>query len=277
MRGGARNDGALRPIVNLELHVAHGCNLACESCSHYSNQGHKGLLGLDEARQWLSPWGARLDPQIFSLLGGEPAINPQLTEFVALSREYFPRAHLRIVTNGFFLHRHPDLPRALREHGNATLRLSVHHDGPEYREKLEPVYELLGEWQREHGTQLVVYPSVGQWTRRYKGFGSAMEPYDDRQPRSSWVNCTAKVCPQIFEGRIWKCAALAYLGMQHEKYGLSEAWQPYLGYAPLEPGCTDAELAAFFDREEESYCGMCPAKPERFALPSPIPRVTRTA
>jgi hypothetical protein len=139
------------------------------------------------------------------------------------------------------------------------------------------VYELLGEWQREHGMHLVIYPSAGQWTRRYKGFGSAMEPYDDRQPRSSWEHCTAKVCPQVFEGRIWKCAPLAYLGMQHEKYGLSEAWKPYLGYAPLEPGCTDAELHAFFDREEESHCGMCPAKPERFALPSPIPRVIRAA
>jgi hypothetical protein len=33
------------PIGNLELHVAHGCNLSCESCSHYTSQGHRSKVG----------------------------------------------------------------------------------------------------------------------------------------------------------------------------------------------------------------------------------------
>ncbi len=96
-----------------------------------------------------------------------------------------------------------------------------------------------------------------------------MQPFADGKPRQSWSHCPAKTCPQIFEGRIWKCAPLAYLRMQDAKYRLSSSWAPYLQYSPLDPACTDVELVEFFRREDEPVCGMCPAAPEPLALPVP--------
>lgn len=97
-----------------------------------------------------------------------------------------------------------------------------------------------------------------------------MEPFEDAQPRRAWQNCMANDCPQLFEGRIWKCAPLAYLGLQDAKYHLAEKWKPYLQYPPLGPDCSDEELDQFFAREDESYCGMCAANPKRFTLPIPL-------
>src|SRR6266850_6082907 len=77
----------MRAIGNLEIHVVHSCNLTCESCSHYSNQGLKGIVSLEEADRWMSLWNRRLLPQTFSFLGGEPTIHPHLPEFVALVRK----------------------------------------------------------------------------------------------------------------------------------------------------------------------------------------------
>ena len=104
-----------------------------------------------------------------------------------------------------------------------------------------------------------------------------MVPFEDGQPRRSWENCNARYCRQLFEGRIWKCSPLAYLKLPHATHGLSEKWQPYLHYQPLEPDCTEVELHAFFDRQEERYCGMCPANPERFCPPSPLPALAAAA
>jgi radical SAM family protein len=267
----------LKAIHNLEIHAAHACNLACESCSHYSNHGHKGIVSLEDADRWMGAWSQRIAPAVFSVLGGEPTIHPDLTAFVALARRHWPDAVLRIVTNGFFLHRHPALPLLLRDDPKAVLYLSIHHDSPEYREKLDPVMDLLGDWVRTHGIQVRSYPSNTYWTRRYRGFGAAMQPFEDGQPRASWEACSAKYCPQLFAERIWKCAALAYLRMQDAKFGLSEKWAPYLEYQPLAPDCTRAELDAFFAREEESHCGMCAAKPARFALPIPLYRSSQVA
>lgn len=265
----------MRKLKNLELHVTHACNLTCESCSHYSNQGHKGLLTLEDAERWMEPWSRRLRPKTFSLLGGEPTIHPQLTDFIPLTRRLWPHSEIRLVTNGFFLHRHPQLPAALKAAGKARLYLSIHHNSPEYLEKLQPVFDLIKQWKREHRIKVTYYKSWKYWTRRYHGEGKDMMPYEDGNPRSSWKHCPAKYCPQIHEGKIYKCAALAFLPMQQSKYGLSEKWSQYLQYEPLSPESDKAELESFFNRKEESHCGMCPAKPERFKLVMPLAVVNR--
>ena len=260
----------MRDIPNLEFHVVHSCNFTCESCAHYSNHGHRGVVSLVEADRWMNFWNRRISPQTFSLLGGEPTIHPQLSEFFSLARKHWPKAMLRLVTNGFFLDRHPSLPLVLKDDPNSCLYLTIHHTALEYQEKLQPILKLLTGWVQKYGIHVDYYESHRCWTRRYKGFGSEMEPFEDGQRRQSWNCCAAKYCPQLFEGKIWKCGALAYLKLQDAKYHLSEKWKPYLQYRPLEPSCSDEELHEFFIREEESYCGMCPASPQWFEPPFPL-------
>jgi hypothetical protein len=258
-------------IDALEIHVVHSCNLTCESCSHYSNQGHDGIVSLAEAEEWMRAWHHRVRPRTFSLLGGEPTIHPQLTDFVSLARSHWPEAKLQLVTNGFLLHRHPDLPRVLANDANACIALSIHHTAPEYRARLMPVMALLVDWTRQ-GVRVECRPSHTSWTRRYKSFGATMQPFTDERPRQSWENCAAKFCMQLFQGKLWKCPPIAYLRLQDAKYGLNTAWQPYLQYEPLSANCSDFELTEFLAREDESVCRMCPAQPEHFAMPSPLGR-----
>ena len=120
----------MRDIPVLEIQVANACNLTCESCSHFSNNGHRGLLGLDEAEAWMKPWTRRIRPQTFRLLGGEPTINPCLTELVLLARDMWPESRIGLTTNGFFLHKHPRLPAALEE-ADVMVTLTVHDPAPQ--------------------------------------------------------------------------------------------------------------------------------------------------
>src|ERR1700680_2164234 len=185
-----------RPGPLLELHVTHACNLTCESCSHYSNHGHRGFLELAQAESWMRGWSERITAREFNLLGGEPTMHPRLSEFVVLVRKHWPAAHIHIITNGFFLHRHPDLPATLAADGNAALALSVHHHETAYLERLRPILDLLASWQRDHGTIVETMQSHQGWTRRYLGFGAAMLPFEDGRPRQSWEVCPARYCKQ---------------------------------------------------------------------------------
>jgi len=267
----ARLFGMARPVFQtLEMHVAHGCNLTCESCSHYSNHAHAGIVSVEEADRWMRPWSRRVAVGEFTLLGGEPTIHPELPRFVGLVRRHWPQAHIKIISNGFFLHRHPTLPAVLAADGNAHLVVSIHHDSAEYRERLEPIFALLAEWRRDHRVRVEMRPSQKMWTRRYQGFGDGMLPFEDGDHRASWQACPARYCKQLHDGRIWKCAPLAYLPMQKTKYRLSEKWDPYLAYRPLEPGCSRAELKTFSALEDEAACGMCSSEPRRFELPVPL-------
>ena len=262
-----------RPVFRkLELHVAHGCNLACESCSHYSNHGHAGTVSLEEADRWMALWSGRVAVNRFSLLGGEPTIHPHLPGFVGLVRRHWPKTQIEIVSNGFFLHRHPSLPAVLAADPYARLIISVHHDSDEYQGRLKPVFALLKAWRRDHGLVANIRPAAKNWTRRYEGFGDAMLPFEDGDARKSWEICPARYCKQLLDGQIWKCAPLAYLPMQKARYRLSEKWDPYLTYEPLEPNCSDAELKAFAALEDEAACAMCPARQRPFELPVPLRR-----
>ena len=139
----------------------------------------------------------------------------------------------------------------------------------DYLDSIKPHVDRLEEWVKTYGIKVLIYLSYTNWTRRYEGFGPKMEPFQDDDIRKSWERCPAKLCRQLFERKIWKCSPLAYLQLQARRYDLAQAWDPYVAYRPLSPDCSDAELAEFFRREEEPYCAMCPAEPEKIPLQDP--------
>ena len=55
------------------------------------------------------------------------------------------KSQFQLITNGFFFHRHPDLP-AILEDIKCNLEVSIHHSGQGYTEKFKPVQELLDNW-----------------------------------------------------------------------------------------------------------------------------------
>ena len=58
----------------LQLHVSHSCNLTCEGCTHYMNQGHTGNVSLETAIEWMDNWKDKIIPKRFTLMGGEPCM-----------------------------------------------------------------------------------------------------------------------------------------------------------------------------------------------------------
>ncbi len=256
--------------ANLEIHVSHTCNLACDNCSHFSNYGHSGNITPDIVEQWSAPWLDRLQPEYLSLLGGEPTINPQLIEIIYTTRACWASSKIQLVTNGWFLHRFPDLPAALEKY-DIRLEVSIHHDGERYNTKVAEIHKLLNAWQQSHKFYLNVRNSTNHWRRVYKLSGKDMKPLMDNDQKAAWAICPGRTCKQLFEGKLWKCPPVAYIRMMHTKYGIdTEAWKSWLEYKPLDPGCTDQELIEWVNRQDEVVCNLCPSTFQRLRLKSPI-------
>lgn len=259
-------------IRNLEIHLSHACNLTCESCVHFSNQGHKGMLSLEDAETWYGWWSHRLEVKQFCLMGGEPTLNRDLCDHIRLAARFWrsrSQNGLLIVSNGFYLDRHPDLFETLKRTG-CRLDISIHHQDAEYRRRLQPGLSTAMAWKAK-GLRVNIRKSFRTWYRNYLGFGANMKPFRDGKPRRSWEICHSRDCRQLHDGKLWKCPPVAYLPMQKERYpGLSADWDSYLAYEPLDHTANNEQLLEFLNRKAESCCSMCPAHRRNFAPESPL-------
>ncbi len=257
-------------IPHIEWHLAHSCNFTCESCAHFSNHGHSGIVSKETLIEWYSNWNQRLLPREIDLLGGEPLLNKEVLDILLTTKQMWPDSQIRLITNGILLSKFPNLPRILKE-TNTVLVISMHSDHADYLHKMSKVFNLIDTWKREFNIDVKTVDSYNNWSKLYKGYGNNIEPYTDNDPEQSWNNCiTGQDCFQLYEGNIYKCSPLAYLKLQKQKYKLSSKWDLYLNYEPLRPTASDNEVEEFFNKKAEQYCGMCPSRPTSFLKNNPL-------
>jgi len=203
-------------LGNLEIHAWHGCNLSCESCSHYSPLGVKGGPTAAQCAQWIDAWSDRLRPAMFSILGGEPTLNRDLAKIVEHALAAFPSSRIRISTNGFLLNRHVELPEVMmRAADRVILEVSAHHGGAEFEKKFAKVRSLADSWRREYGVLIEIKDSYNNWTRRYH-VRSGEIVFSNGTPKTAWNACIGKHCKQIFLGKIWKCPPITYFNLMQQ-------------------------------------------------------------
>lgn len=258
-------------IESLEYHVTHSCNLTCQQCSHYSNFRLGGMLTVAQARQEYALWAHRLQPRSFALLGGEPSLNPELVDHVRLAREVWPRSRLLLVSNGFYLERHPELPQALVD-ADCTFDISKHGDDPAYNAQFAAGWEIVNQWQAAYPKLRVHLRQSHQgWMRQYRVIDGVPMPFRS-DPAAAFRVCMQKSCTQLYQGKLWKCPALAYFGLFAKKLKLEnvQEWQLFKDYAPCPPDCSDDDVRAFFAHNEIPQCRLCPCAREAFQHPSPV-------
>ena len=102
----------LRPRKRLrfETDIAGHCNLNCKCCNHFSPLIKEyfvkpELFEKDFSR--LSELAGRNNENI-DLMGGEPLLHPDITEFFRISRTYFPIGRINLFTNGTLLLKQKD-------------------------------------------------------------------------------------------------------------------------------------------------------------------------
>jgi Radical SAM superfamily/4Fe-4S single cluster domain len=257
-------------ISNLEIHAWHGCNLACESCAHYSSLGFQGGPSAQMCEEWMELWADRLQPGTFSIVGGEPTLNRDLESIIQSAARLWPTSLIRIVTNGFMLGRHPGLVSLMDKlRGRAFIEISSHHSSDEFQRRFRPVKELAAEW-KTRGVDIRVKPADARWTRRYMTNSNRIE-FLDGDPRLAWESCVGKRCKQIYLGRLWKCPPIAYFGLWPSGVAVDAVWVDLAAsYAPLPPDCSDDDLTEFLGREQEEVCRLCPSYLQHFDLPIPF-------
>ncbi|MBR3308013.1 MAG: radical SAM protein [Lachnospiraceae bacterium] len=256
-------DLSLPRLEYLEYHVSWHCNLKCRGCTHFSNiiEGERfgdiDAFVRDMQRLQELFWG------IFKirLMGGEPLLNPKLPEFVAVSREAFPDADIRVVSNALLLRE--DMEDLLDTMGACGVGFDV--------SMYPPTKAAIGRVDgicRKKGVKLFVTPEVRE-------FRAGMDPEGRQEPGEVYAACPARHCAFLGDGVISTCAMPQLIDIYNGCFGQNIPVVAEDIIDLYEPGLTGEELLRRLHSPMD-ICRFCTQKQRSFPW-EPAPRTTAEA
>ena len=251
MKAYIKDNKVIIPI--LEIHASHNCNLKCESCSHYSNNGSGENLKPEILDNQLTKWSEKISPIVLKILGGEPFLNNKLEDVLKVCRRNFPNIKIELSTNGLLLTKVKFNFDCLNKL-NVSLLISIHCQEESYSNKMQEVFDFLNQLN----VPFKKIESYKRWRRLHFVEDNTVIPFQDNLPRQSWNICLSKNYRQLLDGSIYKCPQVAYINKI--KIKIDEKFDIMKQYKPIAPESSLEEIRDFLNKEDEDICSMCPAK-----------------
>lgn len=185
----------------IEINIADHCNLACESCAHFSPITKKGFFSTEKLQRNLAILTKSMRIEYAELLGGEPLLHPNIMELVDIVLASGITDRVKIVTNGVLLHK---MPPSFWENIH---EVSV-SEYPEHRlegERLEHCIEMA----QSHGVRLEILHHT-HFRRIYSEKGTedrqlVKRIYDSCQIAHTWN------CYTLWEDYFFKCPQTVFI------------------------------------------------------------------
>jgi len=124
-----------------EFYITNVCNLTCEGCNRFNNLKFKGHQRWDDYKDIYKEWSklVTFDDKIV-IIGGEPLMNPTVTDWMYGLRELWPNTRIVLLTNGTYLSRAKNLFQA-QDETNIDIEISLH-----YEPARKKIYNIIDEY-----------------------------------------------------------------------------------------------------------------------------------
>jgi hypothetical protein len=260
----------LPSIGLLETMATFSCTLSCKSCNNYSDYGMRGgYVRWQQMQEWLDVLFTRLRVSCFSIVGGEPFLNPELQLWIESFRQRYPETMLMILTNATLLDKNWWIIDSMKKYGMIYLKMTNHQPHLSYFEKAKEKLLSSFNWE-QHEENYWFEPTKildlrieqsSTFMKTFKGSYGSMKPYNNN-PIEAFEICNQKICPLFVDGKLFKCgtAGLLHRVLQDHNQLNDVDWAPYVNKG-LKLDCTDEELRAWANNygKPHSICSMCPA------------------
>lgn len=239
-----------KPELNyLELHLTDHCNLNCKGCGHFCPVASPRFADVTQYELDM-----RRLSQLFTtirtirLLGGEPLLHPQAASFMTVTRRYFSRADIRIVTNGILLPKVSDAFWSVCRTTQTVIDLTVY---PPLRNCTDDLRALCA------SKDVCLNPSEVEM------FHSHMNLKGDSNKLDTFLTCRSSYyTPFLQNGRIYPCPAPALI--HHFNKRFSYVIPVDTGIHIHSPGLSGKKILHLLDRPI-SNCEYCSFDQVQFA------------
>lgn len=203
----------------LETMATQACNLSCSGCTNYSDLPHKNYVAWQVAKQWIEPWLERIHIDDFGIIGGEPLLNPEITDWLHGCRELMPTSQLRLTTNGLLIKSVTDLLQIFDTIGNIVFKITVHVNSLQLEEIIKEILAArpwqsvtehnINRWRLDNGVRLQINRPQ-KFVMTYQGSYKNMMPHRS-DPKKAFDLCIQKTCPLLWNKKIYKCSTAGLL------------------------------------------------------------------
>ena len=187
----------------LEVHVVNHCNLNCAACAHFSNICEPFFLDLSQFEKDVFEITKKIKYELINILGGEPLLHPQISEFFYSLRNICPDTILTLTTNGILLPTMDEKFWQSMSENNVAIRYSFY---PKTIKSAKKIVDLI------HSNNVKIWDL---WDGRKFYLRKSKEYNSDID--SVWASCDSKLCHQLYQGKLYMCPISAY-GKFYNKY-----------------------------------------------------------
>lgn len=198
-----------KPLMGyLQIILIKTCNFNCKGCTHFANlfnlkKETDNEYDIENLENDMKKIAENTEVFRLRLLGGEPFLYSNLKEAVKLSRKYFPKSDIRIVTNGaLLLKASSELLNCIHEY-DIGLDISLYKPTSKIKDQIE---DRLNLFHVNYCFENIESDYIEQFEKNM-----SFELKND--PKSSMKACKAKQCQTLMNGKLYKCPfeAMSYI------------------------------------------------------------------
>jgi len=189
-----------RYIEQLDFHVVDHCNLNCKGCNHFSPLVKESFADVksfeSDMKQLSSLVGDTI--QKINLIGGEPLLHPEISQFATIAKKFFTNARITLITNGLLVE---EMPQKFWE------TMKAHDVCIKYtRYPINFDYDKMSNVVREKGVRVINdWADIKYFWRIPLNISERVFSY------RSYAQCPFIDCTQLRNGRLYRCAQSAYV------------------------------------------------------------------
>ena len=194
---------------SLETHLVDHCNLQCKGCSHFAPLVKDKIFTDIEIFKRDFNRIKQLFENVYEirLMGGEPLLHPELTDFCDFIRNLYPKTKVSIYTNGILLLKMPDEFWKECSRNNILVKITYYPIGLKVAE--------IKQKAKANNVRLKI-------PRQIKYFFKHLNIDGDSDQKTSFLNCRLMFqTPQLRDGKLFPCFFPAYVPIFNQYFNQS--------------------------------------------------------
>lgn len=240
-----------KSIPILHLHLTDHCNLNCKGCDNFSPLASEIYADLSvfekDCKKMSEISGGNIDE--IQLLGGEPLLHPDIVNFLEITRKYFPKNLINIVSNGILL------PKMKDEFWKSCKKHNINIIVTKYPVKID--YKAIEQYALGQGVILSYYGNTEYVDKSMMCIPLDIEGKQD--PEDSFLRCSrANRCVSLDNGKLYTCSLIPYVKYFNEQFNKNLVVSPN-DYLEIENTNNLDEILNFVSKPMP-FCRYCNIK-----------------